>query len=371
VDGPPAVEDVFDGSAWRTILVSGLGAGGRAYFALDVTNPLAPKLLWEFTNTNLGLTYAKPVITKRSNGKWVVVVPSGFNNVGDGKGRLFMLDAVTGAIAEELSTDVGDAGTPAGLGPVAPWIDEGNTDATALRYYAGDNLGNVWRFDPDGLLGAGKVVKLAELKKDGKGQPVTVAPVLGMMRVAGLEIPVVAVGTGRLVGKSDLSDAAVQSIYAIKDDLGAGWGDIRASGKLVPQTLETDGQTRTGKALSVEWRNKAGWVADLPDTGERINVPMVLFGSTLVAASNVPKAIPGCDADSQGSAWIYYLDLATAGATIDYLGESMVSGFNPVGRGVLPVPSIASKKITYREIRQPTGTATNPRRANWREVIDR
>ncbi|MFN4114964.1 MAG: pilus assembly protein [Inhella sp.] len=371
VDGPPVTEDVFDGSAWRTILVAGLGAGGRSYVALDVTKPLEPKLLWEFTNSNLGLTFAKPVIAKRANGKWVVVVPSGFNNVGDGQGRLFMLDAITGAVLESLSTGVGSVATPAGLGPITPWIEDGSTDATALRYYAGDNLGNVWRFDPDGLLGPTKVVKLAELKKDGVAQPVTTPPVVGLMRVAGVETPVVGVGTGRLVGKSDLSDAGVQSVYAIKDNLGAGWGDVRAGGLLVAQTLTTDGQVRKGTAMSVEWKNKAGWVADLPDQGERINTPMVLFGSTLVAASNVPTSVAGCDEGNQGHAWIYYFDLATGAAVADFLGESMVAGINVVGRGVLPVPSIASKSIKYREIKQPTGTATTPRRANWREVVDR
>lgn len=371
VDGPPATEDVYDGAAWRTILVTGMGAGGRSYVALDVTQPLAPKLLWEFTNSNLGNTFAKPVIAKRSNGKWVVVVPSGFNNVGDGQGRLFMLDAITGAVLESISTGAGTAATPSGLGPIAPWIDDGNTDATAKRYYAGDNLGNVWRFDPDGLLGPTKVVKLAELKKDGVAQPVTVPPVLGMMRVGNVETAIVGIGTGRMVGKSDLTNTEVQSVYAIKDDLGAGWGDVRASGKLVPQTLVTDGAVRQGTAMSVEWANKAGWVADLPDTGERINVPMVLFGSTLVAASNVPKSIAGCDEGSQGHAWVYYFDIATGATLADYLGDSMVAGINAVGRGVLPVPSIASKVIKYREIKQPTGTATTPRRANWREVIDR
>jgi type IV pilus assembly protein PilY1 len=373
VDGPPVTEDVFDGAGWRTILVSGLGAGGRAYVALDVTDPATPKLLWEFTNANLGYTFAKPVVAKRGDGTWVVVVPSGFNNVGDGQGRLFMLNAVTGAVLENLSTGEGTAAEPAGLGPVTPWIDDGNTDATALRYYAGDNLGNVWRFDPDGLLvgASSKVIKLAALQKDGKAQPVTVPPLLGLMRVAGVETPVVAVGTGRMVGKSDLENTDVQSVYAIKDELGEGWGDIRAGGKLVAQEIVTDAGVRKGTAMSVEWKTKAGWVADLPDSGERINVPMVLFGSTLVAASNVPESIAGCEEGSQGHAWIYYFDMATGGVVADYLGDSMVAGLNAVGRGVLPVPSIASKNIKYREVRQPTGTATTPRRANWREVIDR
>ena len=34
--------------SWKTILVGGLNDGGKGYYALDVTDPLAPKALWEF-----------------------------------------------------------------------------------------------------------------------------------------------------------------------------------------------------------------------------------------------------------------------------------------------------------------------------------
>jgi hypothetical protein len=57
-EGPVVVQDVYDGSAWRTILVAGLGRGGggtgaNAYYALDITSTYAadsayPKPLWEF-----------------------------------------------------------------------------------------------------------------------------------------------------------------------------------------------------------------------------------------------------------------------------------------------------------------------------------
>ena len=57
------------GNDWRTIVVGGLGAGGRAVYALDVTNPVAlpipvaadadrrGRALWEFTDNNLGYVY--------------------------------------------------------------------------------------------------------------------------------------------------------------------------------------------------------------------------------------------------------------------------------------------------------------------------
>jgi Tfp pilus tip-associated adhesin PilY1 len=42
-DGSPEVADVKIGGAWRTVLVAGLNAGGRGYYALDVTDPADPK----------------------------------------------------------------------------------------------------------------------------------------------------------------------------------------------------------------------------------------------------------------------------------------------------------------------------------------
>ena len=47
VDGSPATMDVFIGGAWKTILVGGLNAGGRGFYALDVTDTTTPKGLWE------------------------------------------------------------------------------------------------------------------------------------------------------------------------------------------------------------------------------------------------------------------------------------------------------------------------------------
>ena len=107
---------------WRTILVGGLNSGGRGYYALDVTDPNNPIALWEFavrdtascpsitvlgvdkTDCDLGLTYGNPVISKLTNGDWVVMVTSGYNNTspGDGKGYLYVLDPITGVIEKKI-----------------------------------------------------------------------------------------------------------------------------------------------------------------------------------------------------------------------------------------------------------------------------
>lgn len=71
VDGTPVVRDVVfrrapgDASApdtYHTVLVVGLRAGGNAYVALDVSDPLHPVFLWQFTHAQMGLTYGRPAI---------------------------------------------------------------------------------------------------------------------------------------------------------------------------------------------------------------------------------------------------------------------------------------------------------------------
>ena len=127
VDLKPTVEDVRifadDGptglhpGGWGTILIGGFRLGGScgmcsvgsgappmtvsiggqnrdfysAYFVLDITDPEAdPKLLWSFTDKDLGLTTAAPVVTRVSpagdsltsnaNAKWYAIFASGPNS---------------------------------------------------------------------------------------------------------------------------------------------------------------------------------------------------------------------------------------------------------------------------------------------------
>jgi hypothetical protein len=200
VDGTPTIGDVYDATAsvWKTVLVGGLNAGGKSYYALDVTDPAAPKGMWEFKWSNtcydgtpatagsdchLGLTFGRPLVSKLASGKWVVMFTSGYNNIaspaaaGDGVGYLYVLDAVTGKIIHKLSTGVGDSTTPSGLGQINNFVDRARVNNTTVRVYGGDMLGNVWRFDVnDNLAPSGREASLLGTAKapDGSPQPITV-----------------------------------------------------------------------------------------------------------------------------------------------------------------------------------------------------
>ena len=78
VNGSTAAADVCvsgcdsESAIWKTVLVGSLGRGGRGYFALDITDPDEPKLLWEFSATtsgigddNLGYSFGRANFTKR------------------------------------------------------------------------------------------------------------------------------------------------------------------------------------------------------------------------------------------------------------------------------------------------------------------
>ncbi|WP_298828840.1 PilC/PilY family type IV pilus protein [uncultured Piscinibacter sp.] len=390
VDGSPIGGDIQIGGAWKTILVGGLGAGGRGYYALDVTDPNAPRALWEFTDANLGLSFGKPEITKLKDGTWVVIFASGYNNVspGDGRGRLYVVRASDGTLLRTIDTGAGDAITPSGLAHIRAWVDRTDVNNTTLRVYGGDNLGNVWRFDVNGDIGAsGYDAQLLATLRDSLSnpQPVTARPELGL--VSGKAV--VYVGTGRYLGVSDLTDTRQQTIYAIKDDLGStGWGSPRAAGNFVQQfmtsgscpagaTVCAPSQTvRFGTSNPVDFAINGGWFIDLPEPSERANTDPQLALGTLVFTTNVIN--PGA-CTVGGTSYINFFDYRTGGAVTSSTG--VVSTL--LGNAVATRPTIvrlpSGKVISLtrlsddRTVVSPIPVGTTPgstRRISWRELAN-
>ncbi|MDH5220026.1 MAG: PilC/PilY family type IV pilus protein, partial [Betaproteobacteria bacterium] len=402
---------------WRTMLVGSLNSGGRGFYALDITNPLKPRAMWEFRvrlpsitacaateadavgatdDCDLGLSYGNPVITKlESTGQWVVIFTSGLNNtgleplttnrMGDGKGYLYVLDAVSGRILHKIPTGVGDPGTagasyadadPSGLAKINNWVDNSSVDNITLAVYGGDMKGNLWRFDLDSASSTYlKAVKVAELKDSGgNAQPVTTKPELGLIQ----NRRVVFVGTGRFLGISDKSDASEQTVYAIADDL---VGNVTVTDRtpLTEQVIKTvDSTTRTiDTPKSVDWSNLSvrGWYVELPDTGERVSVDIQLQLGSLVVPSNVPST-DSCVAG--GTGWINVFDFKTgsfvAGATADAVSQK-VTGSVVVGINVIQLPGgkvvtvVTTADNQQRAVETPIApTSFQGRRVGWREL---
>jgi type IV pilus assembly protein PilY1 len=391
VDGSPTVADAFFGGAWHTVLIGGLNAGGRGYYALDVTTPTSPTLLWETcadstlcsnSESNLGLSFGNPLVTKRaSDGKWVVLLTSGYNNVspGDGQGWLFVVDLASGTVLHRVSTGIGSIATPSGLTRISAWATDPDADNTSSYVYGGDLEGNLWRFDLSQTPPA--VLKMATLKDAaGKAQPVTTRPELGQMDGK----RVVYVGTGRYLGVTDLADPAtltppgtwsyLSAMYALKDS-GTSLGDPRASGTLTAQTISTLNATqRTATDNSVDWALKDGWVADFPTAGERVNIDPQLVLGTLVVTTNIPDQ-DACTAG--GTSWIYQFN-ARNGGPVNGAGTVLAelrSDSLTVGSTVIKLPDGSLKLISTGASGQKDtwalkvgASSTAARRISWREL---
>lgn len=227
VNATPRVIDAYVGGAWKTVLISGMGKGGMSYFALDVTDPAsvtneasaAAKVMWEFTDSDMGYTFGRANIikTRAFGGRWVAILPSGYNN-STGLGKIFIVDAADGTLLKTMSTGVGNTANPAGLAHLSSYIQDARNQLVE-QVYAGDLRGNLWRFDlSDSNAGAWTVDKMATLT-DGAGnaQPVTTEPAVGIDTYNGIDRWVF-VGTGKLLHKSDLTATPQNhTMYAFRD----------------------------------------------------------------------------------------------------------------------------------------------------------
>jgi type IV pilus assembly protein PilY1 len=390
-------------SDWRTILIGGLNGGGRGYYALDITNPNSPTLLWEIDPNktgfaDLGYTFGNPVVTKRnSDNKWVVLFTSGYNNIsdtnsfyglsstqfkptplytsGNGNGYLYVVDAFTGTKLNGIATNVGNTTTPSGLAKIKAYSDEAEKNNVSQLVYGGDLDGNLWRFNID----TNTVFKLAKLL-DGTAptplsQPVTTAPELGLVNSK----KVVFVGTGKYLEVADLTNMSQQSLYAIKDD-NAITTLTNARNDLAQQALaisSTDPDARVSSSNSaVNFISGNGWYVDFPDNGERQNVESQLVLGTLLTPTTVPTST-ACQPAGYG--WFNFLDyrtgLAVGGGLVSARTSAPSVGFNVVYiNGVPKVSNVVADDKNPKLIPNipftGTGSGFQLRRSIWREIIE-
>ncbi|TBU78780.1 hypothetical protein DNK10_03315 [Pseudomonas daroniae] len=354
VDGSPVARDVyFENGSWHKVLLGSLGAGGRSVFALDVTDPNNPELLWEFSHeddSDMGYSIPTPGLFRLHTGEWAALVPNGYDS-GSNAAVLFVLNIETGEVIQKLTA------TPEleeneridslanGLSRVMGF--DINNDGIVDYAYAGDLLGNLWRFD---LLKTGVDSPFtADATKDdlevsfggkplyvardanGKRQPVTAAPLL-TRHPSGLGY-IVTFGTGRYLTILDKNNTDQQSIYGIWDRKTAGQAtssslsDGKSRSDLQEQEFTaTTFNGRKAYSLSqntIDWYDgqgmadnnvdQWGWYIDFPEDGERLIYNMRMLGNTQLLTTITPSEDP-CESGLTGSA--YGINSTTGGATL-------------------------------------------------------
>ncbi|MDQ2703144.1 MAG: PilC/PilY family type IV pilus protein [Pseudomonadota bacterium] len=406
VDGPITVSAKSQ-TPGKNYLVGALGRGGRGVFGLDVTTPSSfddDDVLWQFSNdTDMGMVLGDPlVVTLNDSDKTKAVVVSNGINSPDGSATLFVLNIKTGEVIKEI-----DTGATGSNGLFAPrgWDDNG--DGTVDTIYAGDLLGNLWKFDMSKtsksdwkVANSGDPMYQARDAKN-KAQPITAG--LALARNPDNSDVWVFFGTGRFMTIEDLSTTEVQTLYGIKDDgIVKGRTSDTEFGDLSMRAIVAVSDDKRVRAFN-EWQrsmepDKKGWFLDLdqPYDGERVVSGLRVLGTTLIASSIVPgTGASSCDAG--GTGYINAIDAFTGTspsqtffdingdgvvndkdkitATIDGETVEFPAGSIDLGIGMPTRATIIDKLLVVGGSSGGLGTvqtnppATGTRRTSWREIL--
>jgi Tfp pilus tip-associated adhesin PilY1 len=384
------------GSPATTLLVGGLGKGGKGYFCLDISNidattvaeaSAATIVKWEYPNTtdpdnapdpDIGYSFSQAYLVNSQAG-WVVIFGNGYESTNK-KAVLYVLNAQTGAVIRKIDTGAGGWG-PDGIAGTAddecnglstPALIDPNLDGKVDYVYAGDMLGNLWKFDltdanynnwgsayHDGAAPTPTPKPLFQARNgSGARQPITTRPDVMRHCNRGAEGYIVVFGTGRYLGAADFADYSIQSLYGIYD-----WADaFEAAGQVsynkymgyvdsigIPpvrsNTLSNlDGNvtfSATGQAVhlleqtmiwagtsagielrvlsdnTIDWYSPdndtgshAGWYFDLPYQSERMVRDLIIRDGVLITISSIPSASPCA---SGGDSIIHELNACNGG----------------------------------------------------------
>lgn len=341
VDGPLAAQDVYYDQAWHTVLLVSLGAGGQALLALDVTDPDNIQLLWEFGGAGheLGYVLSAPTIARLHSGQWAALLGNGID-APTHTAALLILDIKTGAVIRRLQT------TEEAEGLAMPLVADTNGDGNADYAYAGDDQGNLWRFDlydhtrsdlekPPAeapisadlfrLSFAGRPLFRAPLRQHNRlPQPITTAPaIVNHPSEIGY---LIVIGTGQNHIEADTDQ---QSLYAIWDRFTQGQNALSAG--TVPfaalqqeHLLPSKHPQPTGRQ-AIDWyamqRNphgQLGWYFDLAPASElgaseRVQEQPSKLGELLFITTRIPSLEP-CQGDIERR--LYAIDPAAGAAPL-------------------------------------------------------
>ena len=372
VDATPGTGDLFYNGAWHSWLVGGLGAGGSAIYALDITDPgnfsetnAASLVKGEWTSANisctnvatcgnnLGNTYGTPQIRRLHNGKWALIFGNGFGSTsGDAGIFIGVLSTTTGAPTfYYLSTGTGSTTSPNGIAFTTPADLDG--DHMTDYVYAGDLQGNVWRFDLTSATESTWAVTPGPLFKTPAGQPITTAPIVA----SGAPSPgmqqqlMILFGTGQKQPITNASAAtyatATQSLYGVWDWNLKAWNSIStvqysamtaastglsgnhtlAQANLQPQTVTINASTgdrEIANNATICWASQTGCTGGAAKFGWYLNLPgaqeQVIFNPALVAqALTVNSIVPAVNLPTTCTAFsdtgvTYVISAMTGGA---------------------------------------------------------
>jgi type IV pilus assembly protein PilY1 len=349
VDGPPKAYVKRDSSnnIVSATLIFGERRGGNRYIALEVTNPLSPKFLWEIspsaidykttvTNTTayqeMGQTWSAPQLGKIKYGdKGVAFISGGYDEnqdnqpvaANDTKGRaVYVVDISSGNLIWSYSY-AKNANMKYCIPSDIARVDT-DGDSYIDRLYVGDIGGQVWRLDigdPDPTKWTAKII-FDSNKGESLKRKIFYPPDVTLEK-GGYEM--IFFGTGDREHPKDTTK--VNRLYAIKDKNPS--SPLSESNLVdVTQDLLQEGTDSEKTSTLNALQTQSGWFIKLNENlGEKCLSNAVIFYGDVYYTTFTPvfsESDDPCFLD-QGIARLYALNYLTGNAVFDLDGSGSLS----------------------------------------------
>ncbi len=381
VDGPIVEADAYLGGAWKNLVLGTMGGGAgvlasagaspkSAVFAIDVTSLNtdvsglnASSVMWEVHSGMTGFSELGHVLTDvqtgvSTNGTWVAIFGNGYESKSC-KASLFVVNLQTGALLNEISTNVGacTAGNKNGLGGVRLVR---NSEQQIIGAYAGDLRGNMWKFNLTAGAPTSWALDLggAALYGAGSTRPITAQPTVLPLPMVGTTDPkpgyMVVFGTGRFYQTTDTTNVDQQSLFGIWDTAAFGatsYSSVPFTGTttLTAQTIGTAQLANGNTYFAVSTNSvpytgpsaKRGWYINFPNSGQRLVYPLDLLANRFAVADTIaPVNVNSdpCNTETSGVGYMYIVDALNGGgpteAILDTNGDGNVDTSDLVVSGI-------------------------------------
>ncbi len=393
-------------------LFFGFRRGGNHYYAMDVTNPTSPEVMWTIEGgsgdfSELGQTWSQPKVifsklnTASGQAKPTLLFGGGYDTIKDAKSiggkngadnqgkAIYMVDAETGTLVWSLAPN-GDTVFP-GADSIPASIASLDSDGDGFidRLYAGDTGGNVWRVDmPDADKASFSIFKLASLgnggssggtqandrrffsepeivktyftetidsgKKDGDGKAIIVQQ----------DVPYDAILLGSGDRTNPISTDNSDKFFMLKDINIKTQQFTSSSVPAAPDTITlsdladyTDnpfGEDLTSQerqTLSLQVSKKMGWYIDFERSGEKNTAKSLTLNNIVYFSSYTPPSL-GVDSVScdlpNGQGWHYAVDLALGIRKYKWAKEDVPNVDDEIGAISEQLPDTPTIIVTKR-----------------------
>ncbi len=413
VDATPGSGDLYYGGAWHTWLIGGLGDGGNMggvlgsptgtasgnIYALDITNPsstptdssVAAMVLGDWNSSTiscdnvsncgqyLGSVYGTPIIRRLHSGNWAAIFGNGLNSA-QGTAGIFVMEVSSSSTATPptttfhyYDTNVGAGNDPTGQNTSngIAYVTSADLDGDHVTdyVYAGDALGNLWRFDltSQNPTNWGNPFVLFNGSSSSGLQPITSAVTVNATVYGSNTYIMIDFGTGRqypqTLGSAAVYATAAQNMYGIWDWNMSKWNTLNtnapyaylktssspfsASAPMGPSNLTqqqltainiTTTTNTTGTSQGYQETNNLmclpgvsgcsssityGWMLPLPNSTEQIIYNPITESGILFINSIIPAVVDNLKCTITAAAgFSYAIDAGNGGGSVDVFNSA-------------------------------------------------